>query len=169
MAEPAHRRVKEELTKWVKLRDLLSADEPDPAAILDTLEGETDLHEALAEVAKSAKEDEALAKGLALYIAELTERKSRMETTAERKRNLLIMAMEKASLANVRRPEITITLKPVPPKLVVNDEAKVPAEFFKVPDPVIDRASLKAALEAGTIIDGASLSNGGVTVQLRSK
>lgn len=161
-------RVRDELTKYVKLRELLAVDEPDPAAILDTLEGETNLHEALAEVALSATEDEALAKGLAGYIESLSARKSRMETTAANKRNLLIMAMEKAGLEKVVQPAVTISLTGLAPKVIINDEAKIPAAFFKTPDPVIDKAALKAALNDGPV-EGASLSNGGVTVQLRIK
>jgi hypothetical protein len=169
MRSPAFREVNDELVKYVKLRELLSADEPDVQAVLDTLEGETNLHEALAELAKSALEDEAMANGLKDYLASLKERKSRLLNTAQTKRGLIIMAMERAKLDKVKQPEVTVSIVPTQPKLVINDEAKIPAKFFKQPDPVLDEAAIRAALEAKEIVEGASLSNGGVTVTLRAK
>lgn len=169
MKSHAFKQVNDELVKYVKLRELLSAEEPDVQAVLDTLEGETDLHEALAELAKSALEDEAMAKGLTGYIDSLKERKSRLKNTGQTKRAMIIMAMERANLKTVKQPEATISIVPTPPKLVISDEAKIPAKFFKQPDPVLDGPAVKAALEAKEDVEGASLSNGGVTVTLRSK
>ena len=165
----AFRQVNDELVKYVRLKELLSADEPDTRAVLDTLEGETDLLEALAEVAKSAREDEAMASGVGLYITELQQRKSRMEKTADHKRTLIIMAMEKAGLNTVKQAACTLSLSATAPKVVVKDEAQIPSRFWKPADPTLDKAALKEALDAGEEIQGAELSNGGIKLTMRIK
>jgi hypothetical protein len=153
----------------VGLQGHLTADEFDPKAALAALESGENLEQAIAAVATSAKEDEAMAEGLGRHIADLQSRKSRMENTAQQKRGLCIMAMERADLRNVTHPTATIYTSPTPSKLVVKEEAKIPARFFKTPEPELDRAALTTALQDGEIIEGAEMSNGGVTLTIRSK
>jgi hypothetical protein len=164
--------VSNEATKYAKLKEQLQAAELDEQCILDTLEGETNLNEALAEVAQSALEDEAMAEGLTGLIQSLQERKSRMEKSGENKRTLIIMAMERAGLKSVKQPNATLSVRATKPKVVVTDESLVPAQYFKPVDPVLDRAALKTALESqnyGDKIPGAELSNGGVSLTIRVK
>lgn len=161
--------VLDELAKYQKLRSLLVAEETDTQAILDTLEGETNLHEALLEVAESALDDEALAEAIRLRIEALQARKSRVEVTAEHKRGLIIMAMERAGLKQVKGPAATLSVRPLPGKVVVKDEALVPAIYFKPQDPKLDKAALTEALRDGQKVDGCELSNGGVSLTIRVK
>lgn len=169
MSTNAGQAVIEELAKYQKLRALLVSEETDAQAILDTLEGETNLHEALIEVAESALDDETLAEAIGLRIAALQARKSRVEVTAEHKRGLIIMAMERAGLKQVKGPAATLSVKPLQGKAVIKDEALVPAKFFKPQDPKLDRAALTEALRNGESVDGAELSNGGVSLTIRVK
>lgn len=168
MIDPG-REVIEELAKYQKLRALLASEEPDEQAILDTLEGETNLHEALIEVAESALDDEALAAAIQTRIEALQARKSRCETTAEHKRGLIIMAMERAGLKQVKGVSATLSVKPLPGKAVINDEAVMPARFFVPQDPRLDRKALTEALRNGEQVEGATLSNGGVSLTIRVK
>lgn len=59
-----------EFSRYAELRRRLieAAPEIDEKTLLDTLEGATNLHEALGEVVRSALDDEALAEGLRLRL-----------------------------------------------------------------------------------------------------
>jgi len=50
----------------------------------------------------------------------------------------------------------------------VVDEGEIPEEFFVEQAPKLDRKSLLASLKDGPI-DGATLSNGALTLQIRTK
>jgi hypothetical protein len=161
-----------EMVKYVNLKAALEAEDIDPQTLLDTLEGETNLLEALAEVAESVAQDECYAAALTARIKTIQERKSRLERTAETKRALIIMAMEKAELKSVKQPNATLSVRPTKPKLVVTDESMVPAKYFKPAEPALDKSALTAALEElppGETIPGAELSNGGVSLTIRVK
>lgn len=164
--------VSNEAAKYAKLKEQLQAADLDEQTLLDTLEGETNLAEALAEVAQSALEDEAMAEGLAGLIQSLQERKSRLAKAGESKRTLIIMAMERAGLSTVKQPNATLSVRATKPKVVVTDESLVPAAYFKPVDPQLDKVALKSALETmepGQSIPGAELSNGGVSLTIRVK
>jgi len=90
------------VARQLSLRDDLASEAFDPKAALDRVENEADLEAALATVAASAREDEAMAEGLGRYIADLQSRKSRMENAAQHKRGLIIMAMERVEKKTIR-------------------------------------------------------------------
>lgn len=158
-----------ELRDALKLRQQLGEDANDPALLLDTIEGETNLAEACALVLEQTHEDEIMIEGLDAKIKELQTRKGRMEKSVESRRNVILMAMDKAGLHTIRSPLGTMSIRDVKPKLVVTDEARIPARFWKPADPTLDRAALKAALDANEAIPGASLSNGGIGLAIRIK
>jgi len=156
------------LREAMKLRQALGED-ADPTLLLNTIEGETNLAEACVVVLEQTHEDEILIEGLAAKIAELTIRKGRMEKSVESRRGIILMAMDKAGLHTIRSPLGTMSVRDVKPKLVVTDEAKIPARFWKPADPTLDRAAVKAALDANETIPGATLSNGGIGLSIRIK
>lgn len=157
-----------ELREAMKLRQMLGED-VDPTLLLDTIEGETNLAEACAVVLEQTHEDEILIEGLDAKIKELQTRKGRMEKSIESRRGIILMAMDRAGLHTIRSPLGTMSIRDVKPKLVVTDEARIPARFWKPADPTLDRAALKAALDANETISGAGLSNGGITLFIRVK
>jgi len=76
--------VGEELNKWRSLRAQLEAvDDIDEQCVLDTLEGETNLNEALLEIEKEVAERETMAEALGLRIKDLQSRKARFENAAD--------------------------------------------------------------------------------------
>lgn len=162
------RKLGAELNNAVRIRQMLGETD-DAQLILDTIEGETDLAEACVAVLEECNEDEILIAGLAAHIGELQTRKGRMEKSVETRRNIILMAMEKAGLGTIRSPLGTMTARPTPPKTVIADEALIPAKFWKPSDPKLDRAALAEALKAGESVPGASLTNGGVTLSVRVK
>lgn len=162
------RAIGRELNEAVKVRQML-AETDDPQLILDTIEGETNLAEACVAVLEECTEDEILIEGLTAKIAEFQVRKGRMEKSVETRRNIILMAMEKAGLGTIKSPLGTMSARPTPKQAVITDEALIPAKFWKPQDPKLDRGELASCLRSGEIVPGASLSNGGITLSIRVK
>lgn len=157
-----------ELNRAVEIRRAL-AEHDDPQLILDMIEGETDLAEACVVVFEETLEDETLLAGVEATIKTLQERKSRIERSIENRRNIILMAMDKAGLQTIKAPLATLSVRETPPKVQVTEEAQIPSRFWKPADPKLDKTALAAALKDGETVPGASLSNGGVTLSIRTK
>mgnify|MGYP003387156505 CR=1 FL=1 len=160
------RAIGRELNEAVKVRQLLGETD-DPQLILDTIEGETNLAEACVAVLEECNEDEILIAGLDAHIKQMQTRKGRMEKSVETRRNIILMAMEKADLGTIKSPLGTLSVRPTPKTAVITDEALIPAKFWRPQDPKLDKGELASRLRSGEIIPGATLSNGGVTLSVR--
>ena len=110
---------------------MLAIPDLDAETLADTLEGITDLREMLAELIRSALEDEALASGLSTRLNDMKARLERLETRAGRKRQLALRAMSEADIQKLMESDFTASLKQGAPTLDVVDEAKVPAAYWK--------------------------------------
>ena len=134
----------------------------------DTLEGAVDLHEVAARLVREAKETAALADSLAYVIASYTDRRRRLEGRVEGYRALLLKLLLAADLPRLEIAEATVSTRRVPPKLVVDDEAAIPADCRKTKTvESIDRDAIKTALEAGFKVPGARMTNGDVGLTIR--
>lgn len=178
--------VKVELQKYQILRrQLEDMDGMDIQTLTDTLEGETDLREVLLVLVDEIKERESAANGIGTYIADLQARKGRYDKTVETLRTVVLQAMDRAGLDKIAGERCTLSTRPVAPKLVVEDEALVPAAFFTPGAPKLDKDALlqavnarldklatcttdeeKAAVED---IPGATLSAPGISLTIRVK
>lgn len=132
----------------------------------DMVEGETNLFEAIERALEEIQECEVIIAGVADMAKRLSDRKTRATKRAERLRGLIDQAFQMAELKSHVFPCATITTKAVPPKVIVSEESEIPSEFFKPQPPKLDMAALKDALKSGPVA-GASLSNGGTTIQIR--
>lgn len=167
-AEQAERTLAKQMAAAAALRESMAAVLGDDAETMrDTIEGETGLHEAIASVLGLMREDEILMLGLSGMIATLEGRKHRLEERTKRCRAAIEQAMSIGELTRLDLPDASLTLKRVPPNVEITDEAKVPAEFWKAQDPKLDRSALKAALKEGRAVEGATLGNGSITIQVR--
>ena len=121
-----------EAAKFEELRRRIVSADPDidEKTLFDTLEGATDLHEAVAAVIRSALDDEALAKALRARIEDMRQRLSRIESTAEAKREAALNAMERADMIKLTAPDFTVSIRINPPSLVITSEAEIPQEFL---------------------------------------
>ncbi len=162
------RAIGRELNEAVKLRQML-AETDDPQLILDTIEGETNLAEACVAVLEDCNEDEIMIAGLDAHIKQMQTRKGRIEKSVETRRNIILMAMEKAGLGTIKSPLGTMSASATPKQAIINDEALIPSKYWKANDPSLDRKMLAKDLKAGEKIPGASLSNGGITLTVRVK
>jgi len=152
-------------------RDKLRAQFPDAddETLADTLEGLTDLSDLLAEVIRSALEDEAFCEALKARMGEMRERAQRLAARAEKKRLLVGETMAQADLKRLTLPDLTLSLRSGAPSLVVTDEDVIPSMFWKAQPPKLDRQGLSQALKAGESIPGAILGNPEPSLSVRTK
>lgn len=146
------------------LREL---DSDDAELTHDVIEGETSFFEAVEAALAEIDECDVMAEGLKAHIGKLSDRLRRIENRSERVRGMIDQAFQMAEVQSHKFTTATITTKRIPPKLVVSDEAEIPARFFTPQPPKLDRKALLAALKEGEALPGASLSNGGSTIQIR--
>src|SRR5215470_15124252 len=95
--------VKLETARYRTLRNRLLElfPEIDDETLGDTLEGITDLREMLAELVRSALEDQALSSGLSTRLTEMRARVQRLEYRAEKKRELARRVMAEAEICTL--------------------------------------------------------------------
>ena len=154
------------LTKERLLAAFPQLDE-DECALLDTLEGITSLQEQIVALMRSADNDRILYLGIKERMMELAARLTRMESRYEGKRNLIAHAMAAADLKKIEAPDWTLSLRRIPPSVVIQNEELIPDTYKKSKTVVsVDKVALKAALEAGPIL-GAVMSNGGIGIAVR--
>jgi hypothetical protein len=163
------RQLQTELTIFHHLRTRLVSEFPDldDQTLSDTLEGLTSLNEMLESVVRSRDEDIALTDALKLRIEEMNKRLGRLKDRANKKKDIVADAMDRAGIKKIEAPEFTISCRRTTPPLLVDDESAVPEKYWRPQPSKLDRSGLIAALKAGESISGAILGNGGVTISVR--
>ncbi len=132
----------------------------------DTLEGNTRFHEVMDRLLSEMKDNETLAEATASRIGKLRERQTRLVHRAQFHRALIHRLMERVGLKSLTLPEAKISVVNTPEKVIVTDESAIPDAFCKITrEP--NKTAIKNALKSGTYISGATLSNGGTTIQVR--
>ena len=150
----------------LSVRELLAGDDD---AIEDAIEGETNFKEAVAHAVARLAEIDALTDAIKTQRDNLAARAKRLDVQSGSIRAALIMAMETAGLTKLELAQATLSRKPLPSGLAVNDEASIPSEWWKRADPTLDKRALLSALKDGATIPGVALSNGGETIAIRFK
>ena len=151
-------------------RRLLQADPAiDETTLLDTLEGATNLNEALGEVIRAALDDEALADSLRERMGAMRERLDRIETASAKKRDVAQVVMEDAGIEKILEPDFTVSLRVSPPSIAVVNEAEIPEPYWIPQPPKLDRKGVLDALKSGTTVPGATFANSKVSLAIRTK
>lgn len=139
----------------------------DEEAWAATLESETDLDQILTSIVRRIDDTKALVIGTKERFEELKARKDRFENRVEALRGLAFRLMEAANIHKLELPEATLTLRSVPPAVVIVDEDKLPdiaCKFERKPD----KTKIKELLFGG-IVAGAVMSNGSRSISIRVK
>lgn len=147
------------------IKDIIGEDD-DFAA--DAIEGQTDFLEVVNSLIAQEGEDEAHISAIQDFADKLSKRALRINALISRPRNALLAAFQNAGVKTLRCPLGTVGVRPTPAKVITTDEALIPDEFMKPRDPVLDKQALLAALKEGRTVPGATLSNGGVTISIRT-
>ncbi len=151
-------------------REQLSQITDDEEVINDTLEGEIDLPGVAELIVRSIDEDEAIVDGLSERIKQYQQRVKRAKDRIERKRALIIRVIESSGRKSMVTLSASLSTRSVAPSLLITDEAKIPAIYWKQPPPVIDKSKLEDAIKNikdGEFIEGATLTNGSTSLTIR--
>ena len=137
----------------------------DEITLRDTLEGITHAPDIIARFIREAREDEAYMAALATMIREMSDRKSRFEIRAQRRRLAAQNLMNAIELRKLEQADFTASIRAVPPRVEIDDETMLPDSLCKmVRQP--DKAAIKEALAKGHVA-GARMTNGGETLSIR--
>lgn len=146
------------------MADILGDDAELAAA---TVEGETDLVEALKRATARVVELDGMIAGIGDILKTAGERSDRLKRQRERIKDLVCIAMETASIKKLETPLVTVSLRKTAASVLITNEADIPSSFWKPQAPALDKRALLAALKDGPIA-GATLSNGGQTVSFKA-
>lgn len=154
----------------IKQINILLAEYPqlaeDEELLKDTLEGNTRFNEIMERFLGEMRENETIAEAVSQRIGKLRERQTRLTHRAQFYRTLIHRLMEFAGIRSVSLTEAKISVVNSPDKVIITDEAAIPDAFMRVTKEP-NKAAIKSALKSGSIISGASLSNGGTTISVR--
>lgn len=152
-----------------RIAALYDIDCTDEQVLLDTVEGETSLHEFLGEVLREAVAVEAYAKAIPALVRQLHERKERLETRAHRLRAAVLWAMGEAGLKKLPLPDMTVSIGAARAPLIIRDDEAVPDEYCHPPKKAPDRIKIREALNNGAELAFAFLGNKEPSLNIRSK
>ncbi len=141
------------------VRELVGEEDGD--YVRDTFDGETTLDDAVRRTLAANIDDEVKVTGLVVKISELTERQERIERRIDIRLSLIERAMMVANWSKKEFDLATVSLAKSPDKIEIDEEAAIPAEYWKRGEPTLNKAALrekatgyhKALVEAGKITD----------------
>ena len=153
------------------IRDRIRAEDPqiDERTLADTVEGLTDVHEILAAVVRAALADEALANGLRGRVAEMQDRLDRLQECAGKRRQIAKEVMVELNIKKITAPDLTVSIRPGMPALLVIDEKAVPSIYWQPVAPRLKRQELLTELKQGSEITGVTLSNPEPVLSVRTR
>lgn len=160
-----------EHNRFAELRRRLIESDPeiDETTLLDTLEGASNLNEAIGEVIRAALEEEALADALRARLGAMRERLERIEAASAKKREVAQAVMEDAGIEKILEPDFMVSLRVSPPGVALVNEAEIPEPFWIPQPPKLDRKGILDALKAGSRVPGATFTNSKVSLAIRTK
>lgn len=139
----------------------------DDEAIDDTVSGECDLPELLAQLARDATRAEAYAKAIAELIKGEQSRKARLEAKADKLRSLIALGLQEAGYRKLPLPDgATLTMSNGKRPLIVDEGADMPEAYIRIKrEP--DKPMIRAALEGGTELAFARFGNSEPVLTIR--
>lgn len=127
------------------LRDLCGDDDE---LLADMVEGELDLDSFADKCLEMEAEDAMRAEALKAQIDKLETRKKRFIDRGARIRSTLAYVMSQAETRKLERPAGTISLRDLPPDIIIASEEDIPASYWKRPEPKLDRAAIRKDAQA---------------------
>ncbi len=161
----------EEARAAAGIMEILRARDMDDDAdlVLDTVEGETGLLEAIDQALGEIDACAIVVLGCKAVASDINARRQRAETRREKVRAAIEQALLIADVSEkIVRPTATLTMRKNKPAWVVDDESQIPAAFFVPQPPKLDKAALKKT-ETTEAIPGCHVDNGSVSLTIRRK
>ncbi len=136
----------------------------------DMISGSTDAEEILAKVVDRMMEAESMVEAIRKRVRDLEARGVAFDRRSDAMRALALRIMNAAQTRKVPLPEATLSIRAVPPAVMINDWTQIPPEFTVTKTEVKpDREKIRLALKEGREIPGAYLTNGSETLSVRVK
>lgn len=142
--------------------------EEDATLLADMLDGETSLHRVLEKLLNERREAETLASAIKEREGDMAERRKRCERKADGVKRIMLQLMETAQQDKVTLTEATLSItKPRSSVEIIEIEA-LPQGFYRTERKALT-TEIKAALESGETVPGASLVLGKPGLMVRTK
>ena len=142
--------------------------EEDDQLRADMIEGETDAFNLLQRLERKRQDAEDLINGTLDRVAELQQRRVRLDRREEAFRKLMFDVMQIAHIQKAELAEATLSIRNNPPKVIITDEALIPENYIRIKrEP--NKAEIATLLKRGSTIPGAELSNAEPTLSIRTK
>jgi hypothetical protein len=118
-----------------------------------TVASETNFLEAVERALAEADECEMLCRGIEHQMQALGKREDRLEAKRDRIRDMIATAIEASGVKlPLRLPAATLSISTRAGKIVVTDEAAIPADYWRVETTrTLDRRALAEAVKAGPV------------------
>lgn len=145
----------------------------DDQALIDTLDGLSDLKERISILARRANERKYLAAGLKALIEDQKLRMKRLEDGEEKLRELVAWAMQEAGIDKITAPDMTISQRMgVPPLIVepIDPEPFAKSDFVRTKTIYSwDKDAIGRALNEGRLVPFAHFGNPRPQLTIRTK
>lgn len=136
----------------------------DEVTIRDTLEAlQGEVQEKVTSVAMIVRNLESLAEQIKAAEKQMAERRKSIEARAEWLKGYLLQNMVAVGIQSVESPWFAIKVRQNPAAVTVLDEAAIPPEFWRTPEPpppALDKKAIAETLKAGGDVPGATLTRG---------
>ena len=134
----------------------------------DTLDGETDVMDAVGVIIQDIVEADAQAASVAQIIERYQDRASAIKSRKEALKRSLKAIMAATGQTKIPHALATISLRKGSDSLVITNEEDIPSQLCKVTI-TPDKAAIKNQLKAGAEVPGAELVTGPETISMRMK
>jgi hypothetical protein len=145
----------------IDLGRLADMEDIDEQTLADTLEGLSgDLEVKSTAVAQFICNLESNAEAIKKAEAMMAERRKKIESRANNIREYLLKNLQRTGISKIESVFFNITVRENPESLIVDAQADIPPEYYTqppLPEPVLDKIKLKAAIKAGCDFLGARL------------
>jgi Siphovirus Gp157 len=130
----------------------------DDQALLDTLEGSSDINEQIAALLRDAQRCDVMSNGIAEIISDNNVRRHRLDAKSARLRAMSLAAMQECGIPKIQAPDLTISIAAGVPSVVITDEAAVPDHLCKI-ERTPKKNEIAKILKSGEFVPYATLSN----------
>lgn len=145
---------------YQRLQDLLESGEVDETALKDTMTSlEGDITVKVDNCAAVLRTLELEADAYRFEEARLAERRKSIEANRDRLKRYVQYELESVKIDKVKGARFYVTIATNPPKLIVDDETKLPEDFWEERRE-LKKSAVAEALKAGREVPGAHLEQG---------
>ena len=130
-------------------------DEQQALELLETMQGA--IQDKAKNVAMVIRNMETTAEAIKAAEDEMASRRKSIERKMDWMKNYLLQNMERTGITKIESPYFVISLRENPESLIVESDAEVPDEYWKVPAPTLDKAGLKKDIQLGLVVPGCRL------------